>query len=79
MHPETLIRLLAGTIVLVSVTLGYFVHPGWLLLTAFTGANLLQSAFTGFCPPTFVLRKIGWIHRDGLIHPGRERSASTSA
>jgi hypothetical protein len=78
MHPETLIRLLAGTVVLTSVTLGYFVHPGWFLLTAFAGANLLQSAVTGFCPPTFLLRKLGWIHRDGLIHIGRERSAATS-
>lgn len=72
MSPESFIRLLAGSVVLTGVALGHFVHPGWLLLAAFAGANLLQSAFTGFCPPTLLLRKLGWIHRDGLIHLGRE-------
>ena len=78
MRPEIFIRLLAGTVVLTSVTLGHFVHPGWLLLTAFAGANLLQSAFTGFCPPILLLRRLGWIHRDGLIRLGRERGVPTS-
>jgi len=49
----------AGTMVLVSVALGYAVHPGWLWLGAFVGANLLQSAFTGFCPLAIILKKCG--------------------
>lgn len=49
----------AGTVVLVSLTLGLFVHPNWFWLTAFVGANLLQSSFTGFCPLAMILRKLG--------------------
>ena len=49
----------AGTVVLVSLLLSQFHHPAWLWLTAFVGANLLQSAFTGFCPLAIVLKKLG--------------------
>jgi EamA domain-containing membrane protein RarD len=49
----------AGAMVLLSAALGYFVSPLWLLLAAFVGANLLQSAFTGFCPAAIVLRRLG--------------------
>lgn len=49
----------AGSIVLASLALGWFVHPGWFLLTAFAGANMLQSAFTGFCPAAIVFKKLG--------------------
>ncbi|HRG14828.1 MAG TPA: DUF2892 domain-containing protein [Pseudomonadota bacterium] len=49
----------AGTMVLLSAVLTYFVSPLWLLLTAFVGLNLLQSAFTGFCPAAIVFRKLG--------------------
>jgi len=59
MKLENAIRVLAGTMILVSLALAHFVHPGWLWLTAFVGANLLQSAFTGFCPAETVLRKLG--------------------
>lgn len=59
MKLENAIRALAGTLILVSLALAHFVHPGWLWLTAFVGANLLQSAFTGFCPAETVLRKLG--------------------
>jgi hypothetical protein len=72
MHPDSFIRVLAGSIILLSVALAHWVSPWWLLLTAFAGLNLIQSAFTGFCPPTLLLRKIGWVHRDGLIRPYRE-------
>ena len=44
---------------LLSVALVYFVSPWFLLLTLFIGLNLLQSAFTGFCPPEFLFRKLG--------------------
>jgi hypothetical protein len=49
----------AGTVVLVSLALGLFVHQNWFWLTAFVGANLLQSSFTGFCPLAMILRRLG--------------------
>jgi hypothetical protein len=53
------LRLAAGIVVLVSVSLGFFVHSGWLLLTAFAGVNLLQSAFTNWCPMVWFLARLG--------------------
>ena len=47
---ERLVLAFAGSFILLSLALAYFVHPAWLWFTAFVGANLLQSAFTGFCP-----------------------------
>lgn len=49
----------AGVMILISLALAHFVHPYWLGLTAFVGLNLLQSAFTGFCPLAIVLKKLG--------------------
>lgn len=59
MRLENAIRILAGTIVLLSVALTHFVHPNWLWLTVFVGANLIQSALTGFCPAETILRRLG--------------------
>lgn len=59
MTVERAVRALAGFFVLLSVGLGYWVHPGFLVFTAFVGANLLQSAFTGGCPAMWVFRKLG--------------------
>ena len=56
---ERLIVIVAGSFVLVSAALGYFHHLYWLGLTAFVGANLLQSGFTGFCPLAIILKKVG--------------------
>ena len=53
------LRAVAGIVVLLSVSLGYFYHPAWLLLTAFVGLNLLQSAFTNWCPMAWVLARLG--------------------
>jgi hypothetical protein len=53
------LRGIAGTFVLVSVALGYFVSPWFFLFTAFVGANLLQSAFTKTCPMMAFLRLLG--------------------
>ena len=53
------LRLLAGSFVLLSLALGYFVHPAWFLFTGFVGINLVQSAFTRTCPMMWVLRKAG--------------------
>jgi len=50
---------LAGTMVLLSLVLAYLVSPLWLWLTAFVGPNLLQSAFTGFCPAAIVFKRLG--------------------
>jgi hypothetical protein len=49
----------AGTVVLVSLALGIYVHQNWLWLTAFVGANLFQASFTGFCPLAMILKKLG--------------------
>jgi len=49
----------AGVMVLLSALLAWLVNPVWLLLTAFVGINLLQSAFTGFCPLAIILKKLG--------------------
>jgi hypothetical protein len=49
----------AGFVVLASLALTWFVHPAWLWLTAFAGANMLQSAFTGFCPAAIVFKRFG--------------------
>lgn len=73
MKIENLIRTLAGTMILVSVALVHFVSPWWLLLTGFVGLNLIQSAFTGFCPPSLVLRKLGWLGDDGIVRWGGRR------
>ena len=53
------LRGIAGFFVLLSVALGYWVHPGFFLFTAFVGANLFQSAFTNACPMMALLRKLG--------------------
>jgi hypothetical protein len=45
--------------VLLSVALTYFVHPGFVWLTVFVGANLFQQSFTGFCPASMVMHKAG--------------------
>lgn len=49
----------AGAVVLVSLVLGIRVNPNWFWLTAFVGANLFQSSFTGFCPLAMILKKLG--------------------
>jgi hypothetical protein len=59
MKTESYIRLLVGTMVLISVTLAHFVSPWWLLLAVFVGVNLIQSVFTGFCPAEVILHKLG--------------------
>lgn len=80
MKIESFIRLLAGTMILLSLGLTYLVSPWWLLLTAFVGLNLMQSALTGFCPPSLILHRLGWLDADGVIHwggPGRSPKTSS--
>jgi hypothetical protein len=59
MKMEQWIRAIAGTLVLISVGLGYFHHRYWFFLTAFVGINLLQSAFTKWCLMEDILEKLG--------------------
>jgi len=59
MTTERIIRSFAGAVVLASLALGVWVNPNWLWLTAFAGANLLQSGFTRFCLPEIVLKRLG--------------------
>ena len=54
---EMIVRRFAGVFVLASLALGWWVHPGWFLFTAFVGLNLLQSSFTGFCPLERILTR----------------------
>ncbi len=58
MSVEHSVRLLAGLLVLMSLSLALLVSPYWLILTGFVGVNLIQSAFTKFCPAEIVLRRI---------------------
>lgn len=59
MTVERGLRLMAGVMVLFSLTLTCFISPYWLWLTVFIGLNLLQSAFTNWCPGMAILRAIG--------------------
>jgi hypothetical protein len=59
MTVERGLRLLAGIVVLLSLALAHFLSPNWLWLTAFVGLNLLQSAFTNWCPSKPILRAMG--------------------
>lgn len=49
----------AGSFILISLLLAHFHSANWLWFTAFVGANLLQSAFSGFCPLAIILKKFG--------------------
>jgi hypothetical protein len=53
------LRGIAGIFIVASLVLGHWVHPAFYLFTAFVGLNLLQSAFTGWCPMMTLLRKLG--------------------
>lgn len=59
MTVDRYLRLIAGIVVGITVALGYFVHPAWFLFTAFVALNLVQSAFTNWCPMMTILRKLG--------------------
>jgi len=59
MSIDRIVLAFAGAMILVSLLLGLYVSPNWFWFTGFVGANLLQSAFTGFCPLALILRKAG--------------------
>lgn len=58
MSLENSIRLLAGTLVLLSLGMGYYVSEYWFLLTLFVGFNLVQSSITRFCPAEIIIGKL---------------------
>ena len=56
---ERMIFFVAGTLILTGLTLGHWVSPWWLLLSAFVGVNMFQASLTGFCPLSKILNGIG--------------------
>ncbi|MDE2578376.1 MAG: DUF2892 domain-containing protein [Hyphomicrobiales bacterium] len=59
MNIDRIVMRFAGTMILLSLALAYYRSPNWLWFTAFVGANLLQSSFTGFCPLAMILKRFG--------------------
>ncbi|MCX5513909.1 DUF2892 domain-containing protein [Kaistia algarum] len=64
MSIDRAVMMFAGFVVLVSLALGHWVSPYWLLLTTFVGLNLIQASVTGFCPAAMILKKLG-------VQPGK--------
>lgn len=59
MNLDRAVLAFAGFVVLLGLALAWFYSPWWLLLSAFAGANMIQAAFTGFCPAAIVFRRMG--------------------
>ena len=59
MSVDRIVIAVAGSFILISLLLAHYHSELWLWFTAFVGANLLQSAFTGFCPMAIILKKLG--------------------
>lgn len=59
MSIDRVVLAFAGVMISLSLVLSYLFTPYWLILAAFVGLNMLQAAFTGFCPLAFVLKKLG--------------------
>lgn len=59
MSIDRIVLAFAGAVVLLGLLLGVTFNPWWLLISAFVGLNLFQSAFTGFCPLARILRRLG--------------------
>ena len=60
MEVNDALRLVAGVMILISLLLTYFVHANWMYFTIFIALNLIQSAFTGWCPMMTILKKVGY-------------------
>ena len=73
MNVERYLRLIAGFFVVASVALGYWVHPGWFVFTAFVGLNLFQSAFTDWCPMMTFLKRLWGCVRVRLVDGGSSK------
>lgn len=59
MKCESAVRVLAGSLVLLGMVMGFTLNVWWFALTAFVGVNLIQSAFTGFCPAEMIFKMFG--------------------
>ena len=59
MNLDRMVLAFAGCVVLASLALGLLVHPYWFALNAFAGLNMLQAAFTGFCPAAMIFKALG--------------------
>jgi hypothetical protein len=59
MSIDRMVMAFAGSFILISLALAHWHSPNWLWFTAFVGANLLQAAFSGFCPLAIILKKLG--------------------
>ncbi len=56
---DRIIFAFAGAMIMLSLTLGFYLHVYWFGLAAFVGINMFQAAFTGFCPLAMILKKLG--------------------
>ena len=74
MTVERALRMMAGIVILLSMALAYFSSPKWYYLTAFVGLNLLQSAFTNWCPAMMIFRKLGL--KDAAAEPAAKATAA---
>ncbi len=72
MNVERYLRLIAGSIVLISLLLGIYTSPWFFLLTGFVAVNLMQSAFTNWCPMMTILRKAGVPDRSAASRPAQK-------
>lgn len=59
MTVNSIVHLVAGSMVMVGIALAHFVHPNWIWLAAFVGFNLAQSGITNLCPLASILKKLG--------------------
>lgn len=59
MNIDRAMFLFAGCVVLAGIALSLLVHPWWIALTAFAGLNMIQAAFTGFCPAAAAMKRLG--------------------
>lgn len=57
---DRVVFVFAGFVVLAGIVLAHFVHPWWIALSVFAGLNMIQAAFTGFCPAAMIFKKLGF-------------------
>jgi len=69
----TLILGVASSLFSIGLCLGLFVNPWGFLLSAFVVLNLLQASYTGFCPLSIILSKLGWLDERGMVRWGGRR------
>ena len=60
MTVDRMVFIFAGSMILLSVVLAHFVSVWWIALAVFAGLNMIQSAFTGFCPAAIMFKKLGF-------------------